>query len=110
MVFIFKFYNSHFYIKTYNIFSLISFDELILVSLIPMVDLIRVSLIRISKGINPMKSDRLHLHYLIPDNNYRILKIFLLTISPLSIDIIFNNILISILLPILIYFYLILKK
>ena len=109
-VYFLSFIIATFYIKTYNIFSSISFDELILVSLIPMVDLMRVSLIRISKGNNPMRSDRLHLHYLIPDNNYRILKIFLLTILPLSIDIIFNNILISILLPIVIYFYLILKK
>ena len=109
-VFILSFIISIFYIKTYNIYQSINFDHLILISLIPITDLIRVSIFRISQGKNPMKPDRSHFHHLLPSNNIRLIKIQIITIMPIIIYFVSDNILPSFFIPFLIYLYLIIKK
>ena len=109
-VFILSFIISVFYIKTYNIYQSINFDHLILISLIPILDLIRVSILRIAKGQNPMKPDKFHFHHLLPSNNFRLMKIQIITIMPIIIYLVSGNFLSSLLIPTFFYLYLIKKK
>ena len=55
---------AYMFIKSYNLESLFSADEIFLIMLVPGVDLLRCSAIRLFRGRHPFKGDREHLHFL----------------------------------------------
>ena len=55
---------AYLFIKSYNFEDLFTSDEIFLIMLLPGVDLLRCSIIRLYKGRHPFKGDREHLHFL----------------------------------------------
>lgn len=101
---------SIFYLKTYNIYGNMNFDQFILISLIPLIDMIRVSILRIFKGISPMRPDTTHIHHLLNNARNKLMLISICTIFPMVIYFFSNNFIISFILSMLVYIYLIFKK
>ena len=100
-------------IKTYNLKSFDFYcDEIFLLMLIPGIDATRVTVQRIYKKISPVKPDKKHLHHylsiLVQDKFVWILYL-LLSSSPIILLNYSENFLLSILLPLLIYFFVIFK-
>ena len=52
------------FLKNYNI-GVLKLEEIIIISLIPILDMFRVILIRIFHGSHPFKKDNLHLHHIL---------------------------------------------
>jgi UDP-GlcNAc:undecaprenyl-phosphate/decaprenyl-phosphate GlcNAc-1-phosphate transferase len=101
---------SFYFIKFYNVDLIIFADFIFLVMLIPGIDMLRVSFLRISKGINPFFPDRRHLHHILLkkfNQNSVVLLIFLLILIPVIINYYFLNTLIIITTTTLIYSFLI---
>jgi UDP-GlcNAc:undecaprenyl-phosphate GlcNAc-1-phosphate transferase len=101
---------SFYFIKFYNVDLIIFADFIFLVMLIPGIDMLRVSFLRISKGINPFFPDRRHLHHILLkkfNQNIVVLLIFLLILIPVIINYYFLNTLIVITMTTLIYSFLI---
>jgi UDP-GlcNAc:undecaprenyl-phosphate GlcNAc-1-phosphate transferase len=101
---------SFYFIKFYNVDLIIFADFIFLVMLIPGIDMLRVSFLRISKGINPFFPDRRHLHHILLkkfNQNSVVLLIFLLILIPVIINYYFLNTLIIITMTTLIYSFLI---
>ena len=109
-IFVLGFIISILYLKTYNIYGNLNFDQLILLSLIPLVDMIRVSTTRIFKGKNPMKPDATHIHHLIKGTKSKLIKINFLTISPIILYSLFGNFVMSSIFLLLIYAYFLFNK
>ena len=109
-IFILGFIISILYLKTYNIYGNISFDHLILISFLPLIDMIRVSVFRIFNGKNPMRPDMTHIHHIITNAEGKLIKIIILTISPIIIYYFTNNFLLTSSLLLILYFYIILNK
>ena len=55
---------AYLFVKSYNFEGLFTSDEIFLIMLVPGVDLLRCSIIRLYKGRHPFKGDREHLHFL----------------------------------------------
>ena len=98
------------YLKTYNVYGNLVFDQLILISLIPLIDMVRVSISRIFKGKNPMIPDMRHIHHLLNNVRGKLTILMLITILPITLYYFLDNFIISFIIPILIYIYLIFKK
>ena len=103
---------SYFIIKIYNS-SLIFADEIIILMIIPIIDMFRLFVIRLSKGKNPLKGDRNHIHHLLLQKYgyYKTIIILnFLIVSPILL--LFLNIKNYIIIPITItsYLFFILKK
>ncbi len=109
-IFVIGFIISVLYLKTYNVYGTLSFDKLILISFFPLIDMIRVSLMRIFKGQNPMRPDTTHLHHIIKHKKAKLIFISLLTIYPLTIYSFLNNFILSIVSSLLLYFVIIFKR
>jgi UDP-GlcNAc:undecaprenyl-phosphate/decaprenyl-phosphate GlcNAc-1-phosphate transferase len=109
-IFVLGFIISILYLKTYNIYGNLNFDQLILLSLIPLVDMIRVSTSRIFKGKNPMQPDATHIHHLIKGTKSKLFKINILTISPIILYSLFGNFVMSSIFLLLIYAYFLFNK
>ena len=56
---------SYILIKEYNYSSKIKCDEIFLLLLYPGIDMIRLFVVRLYKGLNPFKGDRNHIHHLL---------------------------------------------
>ncbi len=54
----------YFFIKFYNQADIVKADHIVLFMIIPGIDLIRLFILRISKGKNPFTPDRNHLHHI----------------------------------------------
>lgn len=106
-IFVLGFIISILYLKTYNIHGNINFDHLILLSFLPLVDMIRVSTTRVFKGKNPMRPDRTHIHHSIKNTKSKLIIIFFLTISPIILYSLFGNLVILSIFLLLIYTYLV---
>jgi UDP-GlcNAc:undecaprenyl-phosphate/decaprenyl-phosphate GlcNAc-1-phosphate transferase len=109
-IFVLGFVISILYLKTYNIYGNLNFDHLILLTFLPLVDMIKVSITRIFKGKNPMRPDATHVHHLIKDTKSKLIKITFLTISPIILYFLFGNFVISSIFLLLIYAYFIYEK
>lgn len=93
-------------IKFYNI-QLISVDEILCLLFLPIIDSIRLFFFRLSRGRDPFAGDRQHIHHMILQKyNKKKFKyiITVLIIYPILIFYIFNNIILSLVFSILIYF------
>ena len=55
---------AYLFIKSYNLEGLFTSDEIFLIMLLPGLDLLRCTVIRLYKGRHPFKGDREHLHFL----------------------------------------------
>ena len=102
----------YFSIKYYNNDLIIYADEVFILMLVPGLDLLRVSIIRILSKKNIFSADRMHIHHLLQDNysNFQsFLIVQIMIIIPLLMSIFFLKILDSILIGILIYFFIIFK-
>ncbi len=98
-------------IKTYNtnIYNIYC-DEIFLLLFIPGLDAARVTILRILKKTSPFEPDRNHLHHYFEkylDEKFIWLAFLLLTITPILILLISNNFIISIIIPLFIYSFLI---
>ncbi len=107
-IFVTSFIIAILYLKTYNIYGAFNFDQMILISLIPLIDMIRVSILRIFNGKNPMSPDRNHIHHLFK-NKFRLIFIIFLTILPTSLYFIINNFFISFVVTIIFYVVIVLN-
>ena len=102
----------YFSIKYYNNDLIIYADEVFILMLVPGLDLLRVSIIRILLKKNIFSADRMHIHHLLQDNysNFQsFLIVQIMIIIPLLMSTFFLKILDSILIGILIYFFIIFK-
>ena len=72
--------------------------------------MIRVSVFRIFNGKNPMRPDMTHIHHIITNAEGKLIKIIILTISPIIIYYFTNNFLLTSSLLLILYFYIILNK
>ena len=98
-------------IKNHN-FKNIGSDEIALVLLLPILDTIRLYFARILENKNPFLPDKKHFHHIILNKFKGKFSIFIITFSfvlPFILLKIFNNILISILIFLLFYFFTIFK-
>ena len=105
-----SFFISFYFIKFYNTDLIIFADFIFLVMLIPGIDMLRVFILRISKGINPFFPDRRHLHHILLkkfNEKIVVLLIFLLILLPVIINYLFFNTLIVIMITVISYFFLI---
>jgi len=98
------------FIKNYNNSNIIYADQIFFIMLLPGLDLLRLSIIRILNKRHPLSPDRLHIHHLLLEKfkyNKTILIIFLLILFTgiLSVNFLYDYLYIIIF--ILIYFYLI---
>ena len=109
-IYVLGFIISILYLKTYNVYGDLNFDHLILLTLIPLVDMIRVATTRIFKGKNPMQPDATHIHHLIKDTKSKLIKITFLTISPIILYSLFGNFVISLIFLLSIYTYFLFNK
>ena len=107
-IFVISFVIAIFYLKTYNIYGAIDFDQMILIAFIPIIDMIRVSILRTFNGKNPMSPDRNHIHHLI-ENKFRLIFIIFLTSLPISLYFVINNFFISFIITIIFYIFIILN-
>ena len=98
-------------IKIYNTQSTNFYcDEIFLLLIIPGIDATRVTIYRIYRKISPLKPDKNHLHHHLGeyiDEKLIWLVFLLITIAPIFILLISDNFIISIIIPLLIYFFLI---
>tara|TARA_Y100000816_G_C26061434_1_gene557403 strand:+ start:136 stop:1143 length:1008 start_codon:yes stop_codon:yes gene_type:complete len=108
----FGFLISYFAIKFYN-FNYISIEEIFLIMFIPVIDMLRLFLTRISKNKNPFTGDRNHIHHILSSNFNETISFIIIQINiigPLISHFYFKlSINLSILFGILFYFLLILK-
>lgn len=107
-IFIISFIIAIFYLKTYNIYGSIKFDQMILISLIPLIDMIRVSILRLFNGMNPMSPDRKHIHHLLK-NKFTLIFVTILTILPTALYFFIKNFLISFIVTIILYIFIIIN-
>ena len=101
---------SFFFINSYNQEYIQNVETIFTIMLIPGIELLRLAIFRLIKGLHPFKADRNHLHhYLLKKFNKS--KIFIITniiyAFPFLLSLIFKNELYSILLSIILYFFLI---
>ena len=97
---------SYIIIKAYNLKNIFYADEIFLIMMIPGIDMVRVALIRIFKGLHPFSADRNHLHHILQShfNNTQTTFIILsLIFVPLIFYFYIKNSLLVIFLGILIY-------
>jgi len=102
---------SYLLIKLYNTNNIIYADEICLFLLIPILDLIRLFISRLSYGKNPLESDKNHLHHLLLEKftyNKTIIILFLVYFLPILFSLITQKYFLSILIQIFLYFLLIL--
>ena len=103
---------AYLFIKVFNLYETLYSDQILAIMLIPGLDMIRLFIIRISLKTSPFKSDRKHIHHIFLEYfSYKktILFVFLLSILPLILLLIFKSyfvILFSIFLYFLIIFLL----
>jgi UDP-GlcNAc:undecaprenyl-phosphate/decaprenyl-phosphate GlcNAc-1-phosphate transferase len=93
-------------------FNNIESDEIALVLLLPILDTVRLYFARILDNKNPFLPDKNHFHHIILNKFKGNFSIFIITFSfvlPLILLKIFNNSLISILIFLIFYFFIILK-
>jgi len=100
------FLTSYFIIKTYNYNYLIYVEEVIIILIIPIIDMLRLFIIRIFNGKNPFLPDRNHIHHIIQNKfgNKAIYIIFILLFIPLLLLILKFNHLYIILIQVSLYF------
>ena len=107
------FFISYIVIKSYKN-SIVFVDEIFIMMMIPGIDMIRLFLVRISKGKNPFLGDRNHLHHILVNKfNYKNSLLIINTIILLPIIFVFNlniDLFFIILVTILIYILLIKRK
>lgn len=100
-------------IKTYNTDNYnIYCDEIFLLMLIPGIDATRVTIQRLYNKISPVKPDKKHLHHyislLVSDKFVWLVYLFLAS-SPIILLIFSKNFFLSILIPLIIYFFVVFK-
>lgn len=103
---ILSFLISYSIIKFYNMNNFIYADEVCLILLLPIIDLLRLFIYRISSGKSPFLSDKKHLHHLILKKisyNKSILLLFMLYLLPIALAFITKKYLISIVVQVIIY-------
>ena len=101
---------SFFFINSYNQDHIQNVETIFTIMLIPGIELLRLAIFRLVKGLHPFKADRNHLHhYLLKKFNKS--KIFIITniiyAFPFLLSLTFKKELYSILLSIILYFLLI---
>lgn len=97
---------SYFIIIAYNQKKIIFVEEILLIMAIPGFDFLRVALLRLFSGKNPLSSDNLHIHYklLSKFNQTQVaLYIFVISVLPYLLFLIYPNLLLSILFSIFLY-------
>ena len=98
-------------IKLYNKGYLFC-DQILLMMLIPGLDMIRLTFLRVFKGTHPFKADNNHIHHLLASkfNEFKVFLItFFLIVIPNFLGFLLNKYTIFILISLLIYFYMIIK-
>ena len=98
-------------IKLYNKGYLFC-DQILLMMLIPGLDMIRLTFLRVFKGTHPFKADNNHIHHLLASkfNEFKVFLItFFLVVIPNFLGFLLNKYIIFILISLLIYFYMIIK-
>ena len=93
-VYLLSFILGYVIVKTYNIENNFAADEIFLIMMLPGIELLRLSISRIFKGINPFAGDRNHLHHYLTDNmNIYLANLILalLVIIPLILMNIYNS-------------------
>ena len=97
---------SYIIIKAYNLKNIFYADEIFLIMMIPGIDMVRVALIRIFKGLHPFSADRNHLHHILQSHFNKTQTTFII-LSLIFVPLIFyfyiKNSLLVIFLGILIY-------
>ena len=81
-------------IKYYNKGVILNADEVFLVLFLPVMDLLRIFFMRLTKGGHPFKPDNIHLHHLILKKSsykFTILLVFMIYFIPVSLGLIFKN-------------------
>ena len=105
---------SYFTIKTYNSEIEIFTDEILILMMLPVIDMSRLFLFRLSKGKNPFKGDRDHIHHILINKfgyNKTIIILNLLFVLPILFIFILNvEIVFIVILTIFFYISLIYKK
>lgn len=84
----------YFFIKQYNLKSVLRSDEIFLIMMIPGFELLRLALYRAIKKKHPFKADRNHIHHLIlRKNNFFFTYVFVqcLLFFPFLLNLILNN-------------------
>jgi UDP-GlcNAc:undecaprenyl-phosphate GlcNAc-1-phosphate transferase len=103
---------SYFFVKSYNIDSIILCDEIFLLMLIPGLELIRLTFLRLLEFRHPFSADRNHLHHILNKKfsaENTVLIIFGLVVVPILFNELTEQTILIIFLMILIYFFLIFK-
>jgi UDP-GlcNAc:undecaprenyl-phosphate/decaprenyl-phosphate GlcNAc-1-phosphate transferase len=103
---ILSFLISYSLIKFYNMNNIIYADEVCLLLLMPIIDLLRLFVSRISSGKSPFLSDKKHFHHLILERvsyNQAIILLFLMYLLPIIFAIITKKYFLFITMQILIY-------
>ena len=104
---------SYFFIYSYNKGSIINADSIYIIMFLPGLDLMRLYIQRIYKGISPFKPDRNHIHhYFLKEYGYRKTLFFLIIfiLTPIILDILIEKTLLINLITLFIYLYLIIVK
>ena len=98
----------YFFIKFYNQTNYLKADQIVLLMIIPGIDLMRLFIYRIYKGLPPFQADRNHLHYVVLLKNNLLktnLKILSLIIIPSLLSLFFGHTIIFVIIQLIIYFY-----
>jgi len=82
---------SYTFVKSYNISETFIPEEIVTVMIIPGLDLLRLSIERLSRNKHPFKADRNHLHHLLIDKFNSIISLIIM-ISMISIPILLGEI------------------
>lgn len=103
---------SFFFIKSYNLESTFTCDEIFIIMMLPGIDMFRLFLERLSNGFNPFRADNRHIHHLLINKIGYFKTLILLQgiiISQIFFYVLFNNNLIIIILFLILYSLLIFR-
>ena len=82
--------SSFFYMKLYQK-GVVEYSDILLIFLIPLLDGLRVTILRIYNKKNPFKGDYSHIHFLIKDNKIQIIFFYFLIFSPSILNFFSND-------------------
>lgn len=101
---------SYFFVKSANVHKVFLADEIFLMMLVPGLDLIRLTLLRIMNHKHPFKADKNHIHHIFLESighHKTLILLSALLIIPNVLSLIYGGTLYFIIIMILIYFFLI---
>lgn len=81
---------SLFYMDLYSI-NILEYSDILLIFYIPLIDGLRVTFMRIFKGVSPFKGDFTHIHHLVRKNNFLKYIYFLQVFLPSLINFFFKD-------------------